>query len=190
MEYIKKNWKWIVSIILVLTFLFGYLRYKKINIFEERSFKVVEFETTNNIYNITKQDYYDEVVKVGLRELGIDSSTVVIKPITQQAKDNFDSNTELKAHILPNGNTTESFVIWIDEVSKSESIGILSHELIHLLQYQTKQIEIVKDGVIWEGKKYSYEEFQNMEYRERPWEVDAFNKQRELQIKMEKVLYE
>jgi hypothetical protein len=187
MKYIKEHLKWIVSIILlVLTFLFIYISYKN-GAFKEKQFKQIEFETTNTVFNVTEQDYYDDVVNAGLLELGIDSTIVVIRPITQKAKDNFGSDMELKAHII---GKDKNYVIWIDDVSKSESIGVLAHELIHLVQYQTKQIQLESGYVIWENKKYTIEEMSEIEYFKRPWEEDAFNRYKQLQLKIEKVLYE
>lgn len=202
MEFIKKHWKKIVGILLILLIGYGYWRYTKreafyervknlmeIGIFEETEFVDVEFETTNKVYNTTDKEFYDEVVQVGLRELGIDSIIVSVKEITQQAKDNFDIESELRAHILPNGTRGSNYVIWIDDMGRYESIVVLSHELIHLQQYQSKQLTIEDDGVIWKGIKFTYDDISYIDYRTRPWERDAFNKDRELRFKMQDILY-
>ena len=202
MEFIKKHWKWIVSILLILLIGYGYWRYTKqeefykrvknlmeIGIFEEREFEDIEFETTNTVYNTANKDFYDEVVQVGLSELGMDSMIVSIKQITQSSKDKFDIDTELRAHILPNGSRGNNYVIWIDDMGRFESIVVLSHELIHLTQYQTKELILEKDWVIWKGREYIYDDVQRMDYRRRPWEVDAFSKDKQLRFKMEDVLF-
>lgn len=202
LEKIKKYWKKIGIILLILLIAYGYWRYTKqqalyerlqnlmeIGIFEEKLFEDIDFETTNTVYNRTEHEFYDEVVQVGLRELGIDSVIVSIRQITQEAKDNFDIDTELRAHIIPNGSRGDNFVIWIDDMGRFESIVVLSHELIHLTQYQTKELIVEKDWVNWKGREYTYDDVQRMDYRRRPWEVDAFSKDKQLRFKMEDVLY-
>jgi hypothetical protein len=202
MEFIKKYWKWIVSILLILLIGYGYWRYTKqealyervknlmeIGIFEEREFEDIEFETTNTVYNTANKDFYDEVVQVGLRELGMDSMIVSIKQITQSSKDKFDIDTELRAHILPNGSRGNNYVIWIDDMGRFESIVVLSHELIHLEQYQNKELVIEEDGIVWKRIKFTYQDISYIDYRTRPWERDAFNKEKTLRFKIQDILY-
>lgn len=202
MEFIKKHWKWIVGILLILLIGYGYWRYTKqevfyekvknlmeIGIFEEKVFEDIDFETTNLVYNRTDREFYDEVVQVGLRELGIDSVIVSIRQITQEAKDNFDIDTELRAHILPNGSRGNNYVIWIADMGRYESIVVLSHELIHLAQYQNKELVIEEDGIIWKRIKFTYQDISHIDYMTRPWERDAFNKDKALRFKMQDILY-
>lgn len=201
-KIIINNWKKIVGILLILLIGYGYWRYTKqeefyekvknlmeIGIFEEKVFEDIDFETTNIVYNRTDKEFYDEVVQVGLRELGMDSVVVSIRQITQEAKDNFDIDTELRAHILPNSPLGNNYVIWIDDMGRFESIVVLSHELIHLVQYQNKELTIEKDGVIWKGLKFTYDDISRIDYRTRPWERDAFNKEKELRFKIQDILY-
>ena len=199
MEFFKRYWKWILGILLILLIGYGYWRYTKrqafyervkkimeIGIFEEKTFKEIDIPTTNRIVNRTERDFYDEIVLVGLNELGVDSISVDIREITEEAKAQFDINTELRAHIIGRG---DRYVIWIDDMSRYEAITVLSHELIHLLQYQSGEIILEKDFVVWKGKQYTYNEVQNIDYRERPWEKDAFSKDRQLKFKLEEALY-
>ena len=202
MEIIKKHWKWIVGILLILLIGYGYWRYTKqeafyekvknlmeIGIFEERVFEDIDFETTNIVYNRTDKEFYNAVVQVGLRELGMDSVIVSIREITQEAKDNFDIDTELRAHILPNGSRGNNYVIWIADMGRYESIVVLSHELIHLKQYQNKELIIEEDGIVWKRIKFTYQDISHIDYMTRPWERDAFNKDKQLRFKMQDILY-
>lgn len=198
-EFIKANWKWITAILLVLIISFGYWRYTKrqafyqrvkrlmeVGIFREKEFSDVDLETTNTISNKTDRDYYDDIVIVGLRELGIDSVYVSINEITDEAKANFDIDIELKAHIIGRG---DRYMVWIDNMSRSEAIEVLSHELIHLVQYHNKDIILEKDYVEWKGTKYTYDEVKELPYMERPWEEEAFSKDTQLKWKLEEILY-
>ncbi len=200
MDIIKKYWKWIVGVTIILLILVGYWRYTKqqafyekvkklmeVGIFEEEKFKEIDIESTNIVSNNTDKDFYGDIILVGLNELGIDSVVVTVRPITQTAKDNFDINTELKAHII---GKDDRYVIWVDNLSRYEAITVLSHELIHLVQYQNREIILEKDFVIWKGKQYTYRDIEAMEYRQRPWEADAFSKDKKLKFKLEDILYE
>ena len=199
MNFIKTNWKWIIAILIIVLIGYAYLRYQKrqafyirvkqlmeIGIFRDKEFGDIDLQTTNVITNKTDREYYDDIVIVGLKELGIDSVYVSINEITEEAKANFDVNIELRAHIIGSGNR---YMIWIDEMGKSEAIDVLSHELIHLVQYYNKEIILEKDYVEWKGKQFTYDEVKNMDYRQRPWESDAFSKDRQLKWKLEDILY-
>ncbi len=63
-------------------------------------------------------------------------------------------------------------------LSCSELIQPLIHELIHLHQIHTKQLEIRRDGIyIWRNKKYIVDKsLSYKQYLELPWENDVINK--------------
>jgi hypothetical protein len=63
-------------------------------------------------------------------------------------------------------------------LTKTELIEAISHELIHLKQFETKRLIKKEAGiVIWEGSTYEYF---NIEYEDRQWEAEAFNNGRKL----------
>jgi hypothetical protein len=150
---------------------------------EEKAFNKVTLKYHNKVTNYTNMTFLDTVAYVGMDTLGLCDIELQIKPLSDQAKQNFGSNVELKALIFGNGN---QYVIWIDEMGREESINTISHELIHLLQYKSR--EFVYEGmyVYWNRSKYDFKE---MPYETRPWEVDAFEKQVPLQRKIRGVLY-
>lgn len=55
---------------------------------------------------------------------------------------------------------------------------VLSHEMVHLSQYTTGRLwlNLNTGAVMWEGKIYS----STVPYEERPWEKEAFDRQRRL----------
>jgi hypothetical protein len=199
-KFIYNNWKLIVIILLVIIFGFGVLGYIKrmefrervmtlmeIGIFKEEEFlDTIEIESENVITNRTDNEFYDKIVEVGLYELGIDSVYVRINEITDEAKSNFDIDTELRAHIVGRGN---QYTIWIDEMGQDESIKVLSHELIHLEQYRNREIILEEYYVVWRGVNYTYGDIERMDYLKRPWEIDAINKSKKLRESVEGILY-
>ena len=187
--------KWIIGIILLI--LIGFILFKKsfrdrlkfkINIgtYQEQPFKQFDIETTNMVSNRTEDNYLDSVVYVGLNELGMDSLAVTIRPITDEVKQQFDSEGTLKAHILGRG---RQYIIFLDDMGRDESIKVLSHELIHLRQYVTQKLILHKNEVIWDGKVISGYEVSESKYNDRPWEIEAFAEQRQLESKIRNILY-
>ena len=200
-DFLKsRKGKVVILLTIISVILFGYWRYQKkqefydrvkklmeVGIFKEDEFVEIDLISTNSVRNKTDIEFYDEIVLVGLNELGVDSLFVEIHMITDQAKDNFDIDSELRAHILSRGN---QYVIWIDEMSRYEAIQVLSHELIHLVQYYRKDIIVERDYVMWKNRIYTYGDIERMNYRVRPWEVDAFDKDDKLKDRIESILYE
>ena len=187
--------KWIIGIILLI--LIGFILFKKsfrdrlkfkINIgtYQEQPFKQFDIETTNMVANRTEDNYLDSVVYVGLNELGIDSLAVTIRPITDEVKQQFDSEGTLKAHIL---GRDRQYIIFLDDMGRDESIKVLSHELIHLRQYVTKKLVLHKNEVVWDGEIISEYRVSELKYDDRPWEIEAFAEQRQLENKIRNILY-
>jgi len=187
--------KWIIGIILLI--IIGFILFRKsfldglkfkmnIGIYQEQTFKQFDIETTNMVANRTEDNYLDSVVYVGLNELGMDSIAVTIRPITDEVKQQFDSEGTLKAHILGRG---RQYIIFLDDMGRDESIKVLSHELIHLRQYVTQKLILHKNEVIWDGKVISGYEVSESKYNDRPWEIEAFAEQRQLESKIRNILY-
>jgi hypothetical protein len=187
--------KWIIGIILLI--LIGFILFKKsfrdrlkfkINIgtYQEQPFKQFDIETTNMVANRTEDNYLDSVVYVGLNELGMDSLAVTIRPITDEVKQQFDSEGTLKAHIL---GRDRQYIIFLDDMGRDESIKVLSHELIHLRQYVTKKLVLHKNEVVWDGEIISEYRVSELKYDDRPWEIEAFAEQRQLENRIRNILY-
>jgi len=187
--------KWIIGIILLI--IIGFILFKKssldglkfkitIGTYQEKTFKQFDIETTNIVANRTKNNYLDSVVYVGLDELGMDSIIVTMRPITEEVKQHFDSESTLKAHIL---GKNRQYIIFLDEMGRDESIKVLSHELIHLRQYVTQKLVLHKDEVVWDGQIMSEYDINELEYSKRPWEKEAFTEQRQLENKIRNKLY-
>ena len=125
----------------------------------------------------------DTIVYVGLDSSGSCNINLEVKKLSEEAKKNFSSEYELEGLIYGVGNR---FVLWIKDGSRDEHIRIVSHELIHLRQYVSKQL--IYDGfyVYWNLAKYDLKE---TDYPSRPWEADAFEKQVPLERKIRSALY-
>lgn len=143
------------------------------------TYKQVVLSERNLIWSTTEWTYLDTVVSVGMDELGISGMEVLIQPMDERIKSRFEEGSDdiqLKAYV---SQWLRGYVISVDaDLGKDAAIDIMSHELIHLVQYEDSSL-VVGDGteVIWLGAKY---DVLHLPYDERPWERAAFRKQTEL----------
>lgn len=152
---------------------------------EEKPFNQIQLDTqTNFVSNNTEFEYYDTIVHVGLKELGLEGIDITIAPLSETARQNFQNNGgDLYAHLRE---SRGKYYLFILPSSKSQSITIISHELIHLTQYHSKKLTYENGIVTWEGRPYTLEE---ISYNLRPWEDEAFQMEGELSNKISKILY-
>lgn len=173
--------KIILIIFAVITLLFAGLIY----IFRDKPFtaNIDVAKSTNVIQNETYQPYIDTILVAGLDELNIKNTKVYVKNLTP-SETQIMAGYELKGLIINVDNSNE-YVIFIKYTSRDETIQILSHELIHFKQYYDKTISITDKSIIWKGKAFS----PYTPYEERPWEIEAFNKDSEFKSILMKKLY-
>lgn len=166
----------IIGLFVILFVVYLILNYKDPN----RPFKTIELSGGNLIQNNTYPPYYDTVLSVAMDRMGMVGNHVIVSKLSDVAKSQFDG--ELKAHIRYHNKTFYLFVI---DMNKSESIEVLSHEVIHMHQYTTGNL--VYDGkVVWMGEVF---DLNSQEYEVRPWEKDAFNRQGKLINEVKEVLW-
>lgn len=134
------------------------------------------------VFNTTDKSYLDSVVYVGLDHLNITDVIMVIRPMSE-SKAKVDNDMMLKAHIVGDD---RSYVMYVGDLNRSEAITVISHELIHLHQYYTNKLQVVNGLVIWQQEPVDINE---VSYKDRPWEVEAFQKQRELIDNVRLALY-
>ena len=201
MKFIKKYWKWIVGIILIilLSLFLIHESFKErlmqrieflleVGTYKEEEFIEIDIETTNITLNYTDRLYLDTIVKVGLKQMGLDDNIVVsIRPISDEVQQRFDSEMILQAHIMGKGN---QYALFVDDMSRYEAIKVISHELVHLKQYRSEKLILNKNSVIWDGREYSEWEINNMDYMRRLWEREAYDEQRWLSSTLNELLYE
>lgn len=178
----NKKFIWIIVGILLIGLLVFILTRK------ERTFNELTVPITNVVTNKTTQEFLTPIVKAGLYELKIDSNFVMIQEMTELMKNGGlgDNNFELKASLV--GNKSQN-MLYVNTMDKMEAIKILSHELIHLDQYQSGRLVKRKgfNTVLWDGKIYDVKE---ISYLERPWEIEAFKLAPGLEKKIKVLLLE
>ena len=152
-------------IIIVLVILLAVLTTVLIT-YREKTFNIIELGKENAVLNRTDKLYLDTIVSVGLNELGVAGITVLIDPLEKELT---TEEFEILAHII---GTQNQFIIFTNEFSREKALEVMSHELIHLQQYNTGRLVKTDGGVIWEG--YYIESIAEIPYMARPWELEAF----------------
>lgn len=170
---------WFVILIVAVLSLLGFI-FLQDNNSGEIVFNEVELSSNNSISNNTPITYYDTIMSVGLDVLNVKGVSVVIDELSEPAKENFGG--DLRAHVrFFNG----VFYIFLGDVKKSESIDVLSHEMIHITQYLDGKLVYEENQLNWNGQIYTLE---NIEYDERPWEREAYSLQTDLSREISKIL--
>lgn len=178
----KKN-KIILYIILALVFLglFVFVITRK-----QKPFNKLDIPITNFVTNRTTSDFVTPIINAGLYQLNIDSMYVIVRPMSLVMKTNGigDNDYEIMGTLI--GNRTQ-FIMYLDNINRNEAIKIIAHELIHLEQYHTGRLTKMEipNHVLWEGKIY---DMLIIPYKERPWEIEAYEKDSRLARKIHDML--
>jgi hypothetical protein len=152
------------------------------------SYKQVVLLEENELINTTEHVYLDTVVNVGMHELGLKGIKVLVQPMQDRIRDKFEESEgiQLQAYIA---GWMDGYTICVNgDLGRIKAIDVIAHELIHLEQYHNQDL-IVGDGpvVLWMGERY---DVLGIPYAERPWERDAFSREKALASKIRAQLLE
>lgn len=175
-----------IIIIVISVLLLGLLFFLLNKQNKEQYFNSIELTENNGIVNFSKHNYVDTVVSIGLDVLNIKNNYVTIRDVPEQIVENFkkQNDMDLGASII---GANDQYIIYINELSRITSTKIISHELIHLEQYDSGRLRVIESGVVlWEGKEMNV---LDIPYNERPWEKEAFRRQDDLEKKILEKLY-
>lgn len=172
--FLEKNKKIILLLLLLfLALVFVGFYYINNNDGGDDYFNNITLSENNLIVNNAQPKYIDTILSVGLDQAGLAGVTVVVNEMSDGAE-NMIPDYELKAHIREWGGV---FYLFIGSVSKSEAIKVLSHEIIHIHQYYSDELKYFDGKVYWKGDEY---DLNDVNYDKRPWEEDAFDRERPL----------
>lgn len=137
-------------------------------------FSRINLDSTNTVINHTEHKYVDTIIKVGLSRYDLQNVRVSLYYLPDNLK--ASEGREVKAMILSND---KEFIIYMDStLLRREAIMVLSHELIHLLQYKNGALSVVDNTPIWMGKKIP---LNSLSYESRPWEQEAIHESNALE---------
>ena len=152
---------------------------------KDQYFTPIEISTTNTILNYTGKSYLDTIIHVGLNEANIHNVVIILENMKSQPKSTSE-NLVLDAYVLEERDNV--FYISISDLNRYKSISALSHEIIHIQQYISQRLQVNRDGsVIWENGTIN--NANDIEYMDRPWELEAFKNQNNMRDQIENELY-
>lgn len=144
----------------------------------EKPFSQTPLVEKNTIVNLTGIPYYDTVFHTAMNLIGMTGVEVQVRLLSNAVRDG-----DLKAHVREAGGI---YYVFIDDLGRVESIEVIAHELIHIVQMQTGEFTYKDGAITWQGKNYTLEQ---LPYERRPWEIDAFNSGESLYEETKKELY-
>lgn len=153
---------------------------------KEKHFSPIGLDKKENfVIDRTDEKYMDTIVYIGLKELGIKNVVVTVRYIPNGTT-SFEKDMDLYGYII--GGQNGQFIIFIKKHgSRSTNLHTLSHELIHLKQILKK--DLIKVGPDAVYKNIVYPNANNIEYKDRVWEIDAELEGIELSKRINKTLY-
>ena len=139
----------LIGIIIILIFVLVIFLKKQ----TDTSFNQIKLSEKNIISNRANQNYLDTIVSVGLDELNIQKILVVIKPITQEIRNQLnkkESELDVKAFIIGKNNQYTSYENWsVDAIESLLKYGFGSLGLnkiwMELYSHDNKKIEVFKN---------------------------------------------
>lgn len=140
----------------------------------------------NFVMNETEMMFLDTIAYVGMKQLGLESNLIKFIPLSDKTKEEFrrQTDSDLRAHIIYQDKIS---YIYIDKMTRDESILVMGHEFLHIKQYDSQRLKLIKTGkVIWLGDTI---DVITMDYNSRPWEIEAFKEERSFRDSLLKVLY-
>lgn len=179
-----KKRTWILIIVLVMGII-GLMIY--LNQREKRPFDTFEFPETLYVGNFTENVKADTIAKVILHELlGYDTLVVTFYPMPGAFEES--KEIEFVAFLMKVEFSEREYIVFlVDECSIGKLKMALCHEFIHLHQFETGELETLGEyGYVWKGDTVKYSE---VEYEDRPYEIEAFQKGPKLERELNKILY-
>lgn len=131
------------------------------------------FMTPDKDSTIVRPDYelITQVVDLAKIELGIpDSIKIELRPLRKSLRlQAIAHGAVLKAHV--DKIDTSTYLISVDELRDWELIEVVSHEMIHIKQYVSGDLERDGQRITYKGKRYG--DVVTIPYNKRKWEIDA-----------------
>lgn len=179
----KKIYKLVLIVLfIIITFIIvSILIHKKQ---ESRPFKKYDFPESLVIENNTDYERIDTIVLVlAYKIFNLDNNTIIINNIPK-----YFLNKDIEYYgIVQKYSFNNTYIIFVKEnMSTSKLKTVLSHEFIHIQQYENGLI-MTDEYVIYNGDKIY---FDKVEYENRSYEIEAFKKQYKIKKQLNNLLYD
>ena len=152
---------------------------------DAKQFNHRDFPESLAVNNMTDYEKADTISLYLAQQFGIPELNLIIVYIPEDIN---EEKTEFYGIVQQLPFKTNQFIILFDreEMSLTELKETLSHEFVHINQCISGDLVIYPNFAIWRGEDVYFGE---TNYKERPFEMEAFSKQRKVKKKLDKALY-
>jgi hypothetical protein len=180
----NRKWIWIILAGLLLVGAFIILMNVRQKALDSRPFEVYDYPVGVSVVNGT--DYRADTIALSLGHhiLGLDSLEIFIFYLPEHI-----NSGELYYYALVERIPFRdySFLILLDRgLSLTELFTVLSHEFVHIEQYIRGDLQLWNNQAIWKGDTL---DLSGIEYRKRPFEKEAYDRQKGMSRKLKDLLY-
>ena len=186
MSKLKKNIIYIIAAVIVV----GIVIFS-ISKLSNNSFKKIDldnYKNNNMVINTTNVAYLDTISYIGLDQMNVNNVNLMITKTNSEILKHLKNDIKTEAFINKNGNHSYSMYIDINSInSRNEYIKTISHELIHLNQYENGDLKALHHNIfVFKGDTVNANK---INYNKRVWELEAYRKQYNLSDKIESIVW-
>lgn len=172
----------IIGVVVVIVGLMIYLNQR-----QKRPFKTFEFPETLVVENYTDADKVDTIAMVILNKImGYDTMNIKIYQMPGHLEK--DNKLEFIAFIQQVPFNDQMYVVFLQSRASIGRIKMaMSHEFVHLYQFETGKLKTIDQyGYVWKGDTVKFSE---VEYENRPYEIEAFREGPKIERELNQILY-
>lgn len=154
---------------------------------DARPFNQYDFPSTLVVANATEYDRIDTLCLYLAHHItGLDTINLIITYIPEHVN---EGEMEFYGMIQMLPFQKNQFVLLLNrnQMSLSKLKETLSHEFVHVRQYISGDLVMYPLYAIWKGEDIYFGE---VDYEDRPFEIEAFGNQRKITKELNKLLYE
>lgn len=135
---------------------------------KEVEFNKVDLPVGNKNYvsNRTNQSYLDTILQLGLKELELRNVAIILEDMEESPQ---IEGQDIRAYVVGRNG---QYIIFTKKHSRTLSIEIMSHELIHVAQIESGILYKGETFITWDG--LTVLDPNMIPYFDRPWEKDAY----------------
>lgn len=142
---------------------------------------------SNHVENRSSISYADTVAHVALQVMGIEYIVVSIYDVPDHMTRFFSRNgKDLHGFVLQDSENVYR-IFMSTTLSRNKYLLYMAHEVIHIAQIHEGRMDVSRAPFVrYEGIIYSTN---HVEYEDRPWEIEAFDRQQEIKHLMGGILF-
>lgn len=174
--------------ILIITFIFSIMIYSAYMSFkfENARFNQINLEdSTNKVINYSSIQYLDTLTYIMLDDLNINNTEIVLHNVSDLVRANIFNDELVDGFVIVRFDGVIQVFIYPFK-TRMKTFQVLAHELIHVAQIIKGDLAVVNSEIaVWKNDTLNINE---IDYRKRAWEIEAYANQIKLSNAAKKIL--